>query len=635
MNATPTGERRSSRETLGTFARALRYAAPMRGRFAAKLALTALSLLPMLVLPVPIKILIDHVIGDLPLAERIQSYPLLVRPLVRILEGASSTEILIWTIAAQALLLLAIGQIGSDGGERDRTEAWLSSGVDAATATENAANAGFSFAGGLFGLFDFRWTLRLTQDLNHHYRSRLFERIQSLPLHLFDDARIGDAVYRLMYDTPSITQTCYRILLVPTLVPLAIAAYAFTIWDSFGQARLALAAVAFAPIAFVATWPFASLLRRQGARSREAGSVTTASLEEGVANILAVQTQGGEARERERFDRDSTRSFARHRGMIGLAMLAILAASVPGIALLRWAFLETIELVISGAISLGDFSVLFTYFVQIGVFAVMLGSLWFALQTAAPGLERVFYLMDLEPERDPPGATELPRARQSLRFDSVDFSWPDGTAALRGISFEARLGEITALVGPAGAGKTTAIYHVPRFLRPARGRVLVDGIDLSGVTRSSLRDQIAFVFQETALFDGTIEQNLRLANPNASEPELRRALRIAGADEFVLRLPEGLATRLGRAGAGLSVGQKQRLAIARALLRDAPILILDEPTSALDPDTERRLVAGATRGRAGPDRARRGAPALDGAGEPTRSCSCRAARSSSAADTTS
>jgi len=591
VNAAPSGEGRSSRETLEIFARALRYAAPMRGRFAAKLALTAVSLLPMLVLPVPIKLLIDHVIGDLSLAERIQSYPLLVRPLVRVLEGASATEILIWTIAAQALLLLAIGQIGSDGGERDRTEAWLSSGVDAATATENAANAGFSFAGGLFGLFDFRWTLRLTQDLNHHYRSRLFERIQSLPLHLFDDARIGDAVYRLMYDTPSITQTCYRILLVPTLVPLAIAAYAFTIWDSFGQARLALAAVAFAPIAFIATWPFASLLRRQGARSREAGSVTTASLEEGVANILAVQTQGGEARERERFDRDSTRSFARHRGMIGLAMLAILAASVPGIALLRWAFLETIDLVVSGAISLGDFSVLFTYFVQIGVFAVMLGSLWFALQTAAPGLERVFYLMDLEPERDPPGAADLPRARRSLRFESVDFSWPDGTSALRGISFEARLGEITALVGPAGAGKTTAIYHVPRFLRPAHGRVLIDGIDLSDVTRSSLRDQIAFVFQETALFDGTIEQNLRLANPNASESELRRALRIAGADEFILRLPEGLATRLGRAGAGLSVGQRQRLAIARALLRDAPILILDEPTSALDPDTERRLVA--------------------------------------------
>ena len=581
----------STRETLEIFARALRYASPLRDRFAVKLGLTALSLLPMLVLPVPIKILIDHVIGDLPIAERIDSYPLLARPFVSLLEGAGYGEILFFTVLAQLVLLVAIGQIGSDGGERDRTEAWLASGVDAATATENAANAGFSFSGGLFGLFDFRWTLRLTQDLNHHYRAKLFERIQSLPLHLFDDARIGDAVYRLMYDTPSITQTCYRIVLVPTLVPFAIALYAFTIWDSFDQPRLALAAIALGPLAFLATWPFAGLLRRQGGRSRAAGSVSTSSLEEGVANILAVQTQGGEARERARFDRDSARSFAQHRGVMALAMLAILAAFLPGIALVRWVFLEIVDLVIAGTISLGDFSVLFTYFVQIAVFAVMLGSLWFALQTAAPGLERVFFLMDLEPERDPPGARDLPRARRALAFEDVDFAWPDGTPALRGVSFEAKLGEVTALVGPAGAGKTTLMYHVPRFLRPTRGRVSIDGVDLAGVTRASLRAQIAFIFQENALFDGTIEENLRLAKPDATELELRRAVQIAGADEFIRRLPDGLATRLGRSGAGLSVGQKQRLSIARGLLRDAPILILDEPTSALDPETERRLLA--------------------------------------------
>ncbi len=581
----------STRETLEIFARALRYASPLRDRFAVKLGLTALSLLPMLVLPVPIKILIDHVIGDLPIAERIDSYPLLARPFVSLLEGAGYGEILFFTVLAQLVLLVAIGQIGSDGGERDRTEAWLASGVDAATATENAANAGFSFSGGLFGLFDFRWTLRLTQDLNHHYRAKLFERIQSLPLHLFDDARIGDAVYRLMYDTPSITQTCYRIVLVPTLVPFAIALYAFTIWDSFDQPRLALAAIALGPLAFLATWPFAGLLRRQGGRSRAAGSVSTSSLEEGVANILAVQTQGGEARERARFDRDSARSFAQHRGVMALAMLAILAAFLPGIALVRWVFLEIVDLVIAGTISLGDFSVLFTYFVQIAVFAVMLGSLWFALQTAAPGLERVFFLMDLEPERDPPGARDLPRARRALAFEDVDFAWPDGTPALRGVSFEAKLGEVTALVGPAGAGKTTLMYHVPRFLRPTRGRVSIDGVDLAGVTRASLRAQIAFIFQENALFDGTIEENLRLAKPDATELELRRAVQIAGADEFVRRLPDGLATRLGRSGAGLSVGQKQRLSIARGLLRHAPILILDEPTSALDPETERRLLA--------------------------------------------
>ncbi|HKC52732.1 MAG TPA: ATP-binding cassette domain-containing protein, partial [Myxococcota bacterium] len=141
---------------------------------------------------------------------------------------------------------------------------------------------------------------------------------------------------------------------------------------------------------------------------------------------------------------------------------------------------------------------------------------------------------------------------------------------------------------------------LPRFLSPRSGRVLVDGHDVAGVTRASLRAQIAFVFQENALFAGTLEENLRLARRGATELELRRAAQIAGVDEFVRDLPDGWDTLLGRGGAGLSVGQKQRLAIARALLRDAPILILDEPTSALDPDTEQRLLAAlreAARGR--------------------------------------
>ncbi|MFI5314627.1 MAG: ABC transporter ATP-binding protein [Myxococcota bacterium] len=583
--------RRSAASSLGILRRSLRFVAPMRGRFAVKVALAVFSIVPLLVLPVPIKLLLDHVIGDLALADRIESYPFLARPLLRLLVGASREQLLWFSVAAQALLLVAIGQIGTSGGERNQTEAWLATGVDQATDTENSANAGFSFVGGLYGLFDFGWTLRLTQDLNHHFRSLLFERIQSLPLSRLDDARIGDSVYRLMYDTPSITAACYRSLLGLTVAPFGVALYAYAIWDSFRAPRLALYALGLGALALVATWPFTALLRRRGERDRAAGAVTTASLEESVSNVLAVQSQGGEARERERFGRESTDSFARHRGVIALAMIAILCAAVPGVALARGAFLEVVELAISGRISLGDFSLLVTYFVQICVFCVWLGGLWFSLQFAAPGLERVFWLMDQEPERDAPGARELPRASESLRFEDVDFAHAGGGVALRGVSFEARLGRVTALVGPAGAGKTTLVSLVPRFLRPARGRVLVDGQDVALVSRASLRAQIAFVFQENALFAGTLEENLRLARRGATELELRRAAQLAGVDEFVHALPDGWQTRLGRGGAGLSVGQKQRLAIARALLRDAPILILDEPTSALDPDTEVRLLA--------------------------------------------
>jgi ABC-type multidrug transport system fused ATPase/permease subunit len=571
--------------------RTLRYVRPLRGRFALKIALAMVSIVPLLVLPVPIKLLLDHVIGDLSLADRIDSYPFLARPALRLLVGASREEILWFTVAAQALLLVLIGQIGTDGGERDRTDAWLATGVDQATETENSANAGFSFVGGLFGLFDFGWTLRLTQDLNHHFRSQLFERIQSLPLPTLDDARIGDSVYRLMYDTPAITAACYRTLLGLTVGPFGVALYAFAIWDSFRAPQLALYAVGLGLLALAATFPFAALIRRRGDRNRAAGAKTTASLEEGVANILAVQSQGGEGRQRERFDRESSDSFARHRSVIALAMIAILCAAVPGVMLVRSAFLEVVDLVIAGSISLGDFSLLVTYFAQICVFCVSLGGLWFALQLSAPGLERVFWLMDQEPERDAPNARELPRVRESVRFEHVSFAHTEGGATLHDVTFETRLGQVTAIVGPAGAGKTTLISHLPRFLRPASGRVLVDGHDVAGVTRASLRAQIAFVFQENALFAGTLEENLRIAKRDASELELRRAAQIAGVDEFVRDLPAGWATPLGRGGAGLSVGQKQRLAIARALLRDAPILILDEPTSALDPDTEQRLLA--------------------------------------------
>ncbi|HTO08059.1 MAG TPA: ABC transporter ATP-binding protein [Myxococcota bacterium] len=577
--------------TWATLARALRYVRPLRARFAAKVAMSLLSITPLLVLPVPIKLLIDHVIGNLPLAERIHTFPFLARPLVRLLIGASPVEILWLTVAAQVVLLLVIGQIGTSGGERDQTNAFGAGGVDAATETENAANLGFSYVGGIFGLFEFGWTLRLTQDLNHGFRSRLFERIQALPLSKLEDARIGDAVYRLMYDTPSISWACYRLVLITTVAPFGVAVYAYAIWDSFGVPELALWALALAPVTLLATWPFAELLRRRMLRSRSAGAIATSSLEEGVANIVAVQTQSGESRERARFDRESLESFQRHRGMIAVAMLAVLCALVPGVAVVRGAFLEVVDLAIAGRISLGDVSVLVTWFVQIAVFCGYLGGMWFSLNFSAPGLERVFALLDAEPERDAPGARDLPRARESLRFEHVDFAHTEGGATLRDVDFEARRGQMTAIVGPAGAGKTTLLWHVPRFLAPQRGCVRVDGVDLAGVTRESLRAQIAFVFQETALFAGTLEENLRLAKRDASELELRRAAQVAGVDELVRSLPDGWQTRLGRGGAGLSVGQKQRLAIARALLRDAPILILDEPTSALDPDTERHLLA--------------------------------------------
>ena len=214
---------------------------------------------------------------------------------------------------------------------------------------------------------------------------------------------------------------------------------------------------------------------------------------------------------------------------------------------------------------------------------------------------RLFAALDVEPlVRDRPGAPPLPIGRATIAFDNVGFSYgAENYPALSAISLEVRRGEIVALVGPSGGGKTTILNLIPRFYDPVSGRVLIDGHDLRDVTLASLREQIALVTQEPFLFDDTIRANIAYARPQAGAEEVERAAREAAAHDFILTLPLGYDTPVGEAGARLSGGQKQRIAIARAFLKDAPILLLDEATSALDTESEaqvqvalKRLMAG-------------------------------------------
>jgi len=198
--------------------------------------------------------------------------------------------------------------------------------------------------------------------------------------------------------------------------------------------------------------------------------------------------------------------------------------------------------------------------------------------------------VDYESEEDRPGTVDLGTISDGVSIQGVDFEYPDGHRALTNVDLELPMGELVALVGPTGAGKTTLAYLIPSLVMPTAGRVLIDGKDLSEVDLDSLRQQVTYVFQEHLLLSESIRDNLLLANPAASEAEMMAALETAGCMEFIDSKPDGIDSVLGRSGDTLSVGQQQSLSIARGLVRDARILILDEPTAALDPRTEGQLV---------------------------------------------
>lgn len=591
MKALQESDRIGLGATFGLLRRAFDYARPFKAMFAAKYLLALASVMPLLVLPWPVKIIVDHAVNGIPIGDQPLPYPDVLAPLLGFLSTQSPEAIVLIMVGVQLVLVALCGAVGTSGNERDFADSILSSGHDVASRTENEANYAFSLTSGFLGLLDWRLMIRLTQAINHHYRTAVFARLQRLPMTTFDDESIGDAVFRVMYDTPAITNGIYRIVIWPfvwgslgLLAALCLKAF-FPGEDIFWQSALGLLAVA-----FLSGLPFGGMLRRRHLGARQAGAGATGSLEEGLHNMLAVQSLGAEDQEKDRFDEDSWSSFSEYRGVMAIGMGIFLLGAVPGVLILGFTLYSAIELVVHDRISAGDFGLLITYYIALVAASISLGGLWIRVQENAAGLHRVFFVMDLPSEEDPPDAVPCPPLVESARLEDVHYDYPDGTSALRGVDLELRVGKVTALVGPAGAGKSTLAYLFPRFVAPTQGRVTFDGADTAPMSLASLREQIAFVFQETQLFDDTVEANIRLGKPDATEAEIRRAAQTAGADEFIRALPKRYLTPLGRGGGRLSVGQRQRVAIARGLVRDSRLLILDEPTSALDPETEQNLV---------------------------------------------
>ncbi len=592
-----TAERITSGETFRLLGRSLRFVWPFRRQIGVKLALTLIGLSIVLFLPWPIKILIDHVVMGLPVGSSPTPYPPYVGWFVDLLDGLTPFEI-VWVIIGVSLLgIVLVGAFGG-GVARDYASGGLSEGLDTATQSENQANESGSRVSGLLGLFEFRYQLRITHRINHGLRTLLFGRLMAWPLTRYSDASVGDAVYRTMYDTPAISRVCYDILVLPIANLFVIATVIWTTAHSFSAVpSVTLVACLAAPMVLLSTFLMTGMTRRRSLASRAAGAETTATVEEGMSNVVAVQGLGASRRQRAAFAADSRESFKRFRAYIVMTLLLITVQSVVTVGLVFYVFFDICEAIIVGRMSPGDFSVVYAYFVQLVGNLSGLGSMWFNLQNNVAGMRRVYDVVDAPVDADLQGQDAIDRLRRGVEIDNVSYRYPDGTQAVHEASLEGQIGEVVALVGATGAGKSTLAYLLAGFVHPQAGSVRFDGVDARTLSVDCLRAQVAFVFQEAFLFDDTVANNIRMSAPDATDDEVVEAARVAGALDFIEALPQGFASRLGRTGGTLSVGQKQRLAIARGLVSKAPVLVLDEPTASLDPETENALVAALEAGR--------------------------------------
>jgi len=458
---------------------------------------------------------------------------------------------------------------------------------------------GLPFGAGLvyYGL----WIL---QRINQVLRVALLERIQTLSLRFHADSRVGDSVYRLFQDSAMVTNVIETLFLRPL---------------QFGFLHLLGFAVAFAldpllGLTLLLVWPamlglgvwFSGRLRAGFRAARETNSNVTSRIQETLAGIRVIKAYGAEGFEQERFERDSRSAFEAAFAARNLYMLfGVSTFWVAGSALIAGivrAALQThasADVFAEGALGFLGFTAwnygLFNFGRQRlgqGTSSVeQMMSWWGRAQDVAIGLDRVYELLDLEPEvQDRPGALPLRGLERSIVFHDVGFSYQPGQPVLEKISLEARPGTITAIVGPTGSGKSTLMSLLLRLFDPDEGRIEIDGSDLRDLELASLRSSIAIALQENILFKATVRENIRYAVPDADDAQVREAARVAAADGFVEELPDGYDTMLGERGTKLSSGQRQRLSIARAVLKDTPVLVLDEPTAALDAETELRVL---------------------------------------------
>ena len=420
-------------------------------------------------------------------------------------------------------------------------------------------------------------------------RTDLYSYLQSLSLKYHDARRSSDSSFRVAYDSQSI-QTIYNKGFTNIFGSIITLIGTFVIMLRLDW-QLTLVSLGIVPLVVGAIYLFAHRIRRESTSIQEQESAVLAQAQEGLSSIRMVHAFGREEFEVHQFQRHARQSLQANLRLTLTnvnSALVISTLMVVGTAVMY--YIGTLH-VLAGTLTLGSLLVFSAYLLMLYQPLESLTYTAWAMEGATAGAKRCFEVLDRQDDVvDSPGAVVISSAKGAIAFQAVSFSYMPDRYVLRGIDLHIEPNQIVGLAGGTGAGKSTLLSLVPRFYDPTGGSIILDGRDIRQITKKSLRAQIAIVLQDTLLFSTTVRENIAYGRPDATEDEIIEAARRAQADEFIRQMPQGYDSLVGERGGHLSVGQRQRIGIARAFLKNAPILLLDEPTSALDPATESAIM---------------------------------------------